>query len=589
MSVLRPARAGRWLSLKTLALTIISLTMARHATAQDVVERASRPSGPADLVVLHAEVWTGESSQREASAFAVREGRFIAVGSEADVRPLIGDATQVLDAKGRRILPGLIDTHVHLESAASGFAQLNLRPATSQTHLLQLVREWALAHPDDEWVIGRGWSAESWPDPTVPTPEEIDAAAGGRPAMLIRMDGHSLIAGAETIKRAGVTATGPPDPSGGKIGRRADGAPNGAFYDQAMGLVASKAPDISAPRMRLLLKEALAYAASQGLTQVGAIDTRAFTESQLVPLDREGEISLRIGVTLTGGGDTIEAWKPILEWASAHRNPSAHVSVLGFKGYMDGSLGSRTAWMLEPYFDDPSNPDNVGFPLAMAENGTLPALIKLAHDMNLQPAVHAIGDRANRQLLNWYQFMGPERWQRRPRVEHAQHLSPADIPLFVRMSVIPSMQPLHKADDGRYAEERIGPERIKSSYAFRDLYDSGATLVFGSDWPVVDCNPFLGIAAAVTAKTIAGETFVPEQSLTVEEALMCYTRNASWALFSETRTGMIQPNALADFIVIDRDILTINPDQIAATSVLQTFVEGRLVYDRAAQPQEAPK
>ena len=543
---------------------------------------------PADLVVVNGKIWTGESSQPQVEAFAVRDGRFVAVGAEADVKLLIGDKTEVLDAHGKRVLPGLIDTHVHLENASASLGRLDVRPAKSRQDLLRLVRQYAVGLPKDEWVLGRGWSAESWPDPTPPTPDELDAAAGGRPVILTRMDGHSLIASSKVLDRARITVAGPADPAGGKIGRDADGVPTGAFFDQAMGLVTRNAPGVSKERLRDLFKEAIHFANSQGLTQVGAIDTQSFIESQAAPLDKSGDLTLRVGVSITGGGDTVAGWKPIFAWIASHRQLTDHIQILGFKGYMDGSLGSHTAWMLKPYLDDADDPDNVGFPLAMASNGTLKQLIKMADDLKIQPAVHAIGDRANKTVLDWFQFMGRNRELVRPRVEHAQHLAPEDIMRFVRMGVIPSMQPYHKADDGRYAEERLGPERIKTSYAFRSLYDSGAALAFGSDWPVVTCNPFVGIEAAVTAKTITGETFVPDQSITVDEALTCYTVNASWALHTRRDTGMIQPGQLADYIIIDRDILAINPEQIGETVVEQTYLGGKLVYERSAKTHSKP-
>lgn len=547
---------------------------------------AGATAQPADLIVHNARIWTGESSQAQAQAFAVRDGRFIRVGADDDVQGLIGPETTVVDGEGRRILPGITDTHVHLQNGAVSLGRLDLRPAASREDMLRLIREHAMTLPPDEWVLGRGWSAESWPDPTPPTPEEIDDAAGGRPAILVRMDGHSLIAGAEAIRRAGVTEDGPPDPPGGKIGRAPDGALTGAFYEQAMGLVTAQAPRMSDERLRGLFKEAIRHLNRNGITQVGAIDTKEFIESHVRPLDEAGELTLRVGVSISGGGDDLESWKPLLEWADKTRTISDRLRILGFKGYMDGSLGSRTAWMLDPFLDDPHDHDNTGFPLAMAENGTLPELIKLAGSMNLQPAVHAIGDRANKTLLDWYQFMGPNRWMIRPRVEHAQHLAPEDIPRFVRMTVIPSMQPYHKADDGRYAEERLGTERIRTSYAFRALYDSGAALAFGSDWPVVSCNPFLGVHAAVTAKTTTGGTFVPEQSLSVEEALTCYTVHGAWALHTPGDTGTIQPDRFADFIVLDRDILNIPAGDIADVAVRETWVGGRKVFDVAQEDAE---
>lgn len=542
---------------------------------------AAAGAQPADLVVTNARIWTGDPAAPAATALAVRDGRFVYVGNDQGLSGLIGPGTARFDAGGRRILPGLTDTHVHIEGAAMSLGRLDLRGAKSREDLLRRVREYAMALPEGEWVLGRGWSAESWPDPTPPTPAEIDHATGGRPAILTRMDGHSLIASASAIALAGVTAQGPPDPPGGKIGRDATGAPTGAFYEQAMGIVTRHAPSPSLDRVRELTRRAVRALHEVGVTQVGAIDSREFVTTHLMALDRRGELPLRVGVSLAGGGDTVPGWRPILAWAAANPNPTPNVRILGFKGYMDGSLGSRTAWMLEPFSDDPGNS---GFPLAMAGSGDLAELISLAAKMGLQPAVHAIGDRANRVVLDWFEAIpDADRRAVRPRVEHAQHVDPSDLPRFAELGVVPSMQPYHKADDGRYAEERIGPVRARSSYAFRALYDSGAELAFGSDWPVVSCDPFLGVAAAVTARTIAGETFVPEQSLSVEEALACYTTHAAFALHHEGDTGVVRPGALADFIVLDRDVLRIDPSQIERVRVDRTYVGGRLVFAREGE------
>lgn len=545
---------------------------------------------PADMAVLNAKIWTGDPRRvraREAAsaeALAIRDGRLIAVGSNAEIQTMIGEETRTIDAEGRRVLPGLIDTHVHLANAADDFQHLYLREARTREHLLEMIRAHAETLDEDDWLIGVRWTAESWPDQQPPNADEIDEAAGGRRAVLMRMDGHMLIASRSALEYAEITKDGPPDPPGGRIGRADDGTPNGAIYEQAMRLVRSRIPSDGSDDMRERFRRALHEANRVGLTQVGAIEVRSTFEHVLVPMDQDGELTLRIAGTVRPTSDRRQHWIELLEWADDNRRPSERVRLVGFKGVMDGTLGSRTAWMMEPYLDDPNDPENAGFPLALAGSGALHEYIILGASKNLQPAVHAIGERANHVLLDWFEDI--PQWLREqipPRIEHAQHLLPEDVHRFAELNVIASMQPLHKADDGRYAEQRIGMERLRNSYAFRSLINSGATLAFGSDWPVVSVNPFLGIHAAVTAKTLDGKVFLPEQSITVEQALGAYTRGAAICLMSEETTGMIRTGYAADFIIIDRDVLAIDPDEIAETQVLLTVMGGKVVYERRSQ------
>jgi len=538
---------------------------------------------PPDLFVRNAKIWTADPQRPEASWMAVRAGVIVAIGGETDMMPVLDDETAVIDAEGRRLLPGLIDTHVHLAGAASDMRHLDLRPATSRAHLLNMLREYAERFDADAWVVGTRWTAESWPDQHPPTADEIDEAVGGRKAVLIRMDGHSLLASRSALEYAGITKDGPADPPGGAIGRFEDGTPTGQIYEQAQGLVQRHVTLPEVDHKKLLLR-AVQEANRLGLTQVGAIESRSTIEN-LASLDRAGDLTLRVNATVSGGGDTVSRWQPVLEWATENRHLSDRVRTIGFKGYMDGTLGSRTAWMMEPYEDNhmaaDKSADNVGFPLAMAATGELAELIRLGASMDLQPAVHAIGDRSNHELLNWYESLpDAKRRELRPRIEHAQHLLPEDVARFVELGVVASMQPYHKADDGRYAEQRLGPKRIKSSYAFRSLLDTGAMLAFGSDWPVVSANPFLGIHAAVSAQTLDGKTFVPEQSITVEEALIAYTSTAAKALHSEDTTGMLRPGYAADFTILDRDVLQIPVSEIPEIEVLRTVVGGGTVYER---------
>ncbi|QDU68393.1 amidohydrolase [Engelhardtia mirabilis] len=538
---------------------------------------ASAGDGAADLVVRDGRVWTADPEQPDAEWVAIMDGRVHSLGMGEPPAHLIDEDTVVLEARGRSVLPGLIDAHVHLAGAAEGFALLDVRGAASREALLELVARRAAATDAGDWIVGRGWSAESWPDPRAPRADELQAAAGERPVVLVRMDGHSLIASSRALELAGIDAEGPADPAGGKIGRLADGQPDGALYESAMGLVDAPSAADTVEGRRALMRQALAQANAWGLTQVGAIDSRATIEQELVPLDSAGELTLRVRATVRDAGPTLSAWSRALAWLDRPRTLSPNVELLGFKGFMDGSLGSHTAWMLADFDDAPGN---VGFPLALAETGELKTLIDLAADRGLQPAVHAIGDRANRTILDWYEAIPVERRaDLRPRVEHAQHLAPEDVGRFAELGVVASMQPYHKADDGRYAQTRIGPVRCATSYAFRDLVDSGATLAFGSDWPVVSADPLLGLAAAVEAGTLDGKTFVPEQSLTLDEALTAYTRGAAFALHSEGWSGALIPGYVGDLVLVDRDLFA-SEESLAEARVVATVVGGRVVFAR---------
>jgi len=535
-------------------------------------------SQPADLVLINAKIWTGDPANPAARSLAVADGRITAL-SARNLDDLAGPTTTVIDAQNRRVLPGLIDAHVHLAGAARDAAALDLRPATSKADLLERLADYAEDFPDDAWILGARWTADSWPDPTPPTADEIQAAVGARPAALERMDGHQTLASTRALEIAGITA-GTPDPPGGKIERDAQGNPTGALLEQAAGLLAPHIPELSDDRFRRLLAEAAQHAASRGVTRVGSIDPLAVVRGPLRALAAQGKLPIRVASTISEPTDDLEEWSPALRWAAANPNPAPGLTVIGFKGYMDGTLGSRTAWMTEPFHDNPASPDNAGFPLAMAESGDLKTLIERGAARGLQPIVHAIGDRANKTALDWFAGLGDLTRERvRPAIEHAQHLRPEDVPRFAELNVVASLQPLHKADDGRYAEERLGPERLQSSYAFRDLLDSGAVVAFGSDWPVVSINPFEGLWAAVAAKTTEGDAFIPEQAITLEEALVCYTRNAAYKLHADGEAGMLAPGKSADFIMLDRDILSASDDELRETKVLLTVVGGKIVHD----------
>jgi len=560
-------------------ITLLCALIAAPALAQDDVPFESRF---ADLVIYNARIWTGDPAMPEADAVAVSGDRIVEVFDKpARFQTRVDGATTLINARGARVIPGLIDAHVHLAGAARDAAALDLRPATSKADLLNRLRRHAQGQPEGAWILGARWTSDSWPDPTPPTAAEIDAAVGGRPAALERMDGHQLLASTRALELADIAAD-TPDPPGGQIGRTPEGRLTGALYEEAMALVESLVPPLEDDRFRELLTKVAQHAAESGVTRVGSIDSLAVIRDHLVPLAERGDLPIRVASTVSESTNDLAEWRDALEWAAASPAPAPGLTVVGFKGYVDGTLGSRTAWMHDAFHDNPPSkgPDNAGFPLAMAEDGRLRQLVETGAAMGLQPIVHAIGDRANHVALNWFADLPEETRRRvRPAVEHAQHLAPEDLPRFAELGVIASLQPLHKADDGRYAESRLGPERLDTSYAFRDLLDSGAVVAFGSDWPVVSVNPFLGIWAAVAARTTEGRPFVPEQSITVEEALEAYTTGAATKLFAEDRAGVIRFGMQADLVMLDRDLLTIPIEEIKGVKPVVTIVGGDIIYD----------
>jgi predicted amidohydrolase YtcJ len=562
------------------------------------------PNRVGDLVVVNANVWTGDVPQQAATAFAVRDGKFVYVGSdEQQARRSVSANARVLDAHGARILPGLIDAHLHLLSGGLQISRLNLRDVPDRAAFIAAVAERAKKTPKGQWILGGRWSTESWPDPAQPTKEWIDAATPDHPVLLSRMDGHALANRRPEI--AGIDRNGPPDPPGGQIDRDpTTHEPTGILKDAEIEIVEKLIPSPSEREMREALVAAMKEANSHGLT---CVDTMSEWRD-LAPVDRAREndqLTLRVRWYVSE-----HDWPAYLDRVKAYKNDDM-LRICGFKEYADGSLGSRTAYMAAPYFDNPPekkewlglarevlpppcNTASAHGTSAAAQNSrfdrvfnsSLYKVCVTAHRAEFSGAVHAIGDQANHEVLDVYEEVKRHsshcgntiflngRGPARLRIEHAQHLLPSDIPRFAKLGVVASMQPLHKADDARYAEKAIGPERCKTSYAFRSLLDAGAHVAFGSDWPVVSLNPFLGIHAAVTGKSLDGKVFVPEQNITVEEALRCYTSGAAYASGDEDRLGKIKEGYLADFVVLNEDVLSIPLDSIKNLRVKQTYVGG---------------
>jgi predicted amidohydrolase YtcJ len=527
---------------------------------------------PADLVILNGMVWTGVEGAPDAAAVAVRDGHIVAVGTNAEIRRHVGDETRVVDAARGMLVPGFIDSHVHFVTGGFRLASVQLRDAATPEVFIARIRDFAATLPGGSWILGGDWDHTLWGG-ELPTRAWIDSITPGHPVWVNRLDGHMALANSAALAAAGVDR-GTAEVEGGEIVRDDRGEPTGILKDNAMALVAAVVPEPDHAVSDRALAAAMAYVAEQGVTSVHNMgywdDLATFRRAH-----ERGQLRTRIYAAVP-----LPDWRRLQAEVVEHGPGDDWLRIGGLKGFVDGSLGSHTAAFHEPFTDAP---DSRG--LLVNEPGDLHAWIAGADAAGLQVMVHAIGDRANALLLDIYERVAEENGprDRRFRIEHAQHIAPADIPRFAALEVIPSMQPYHAIDDGRWAERVIGPERIRTTYAFRDLIDAGARPAFGSDWFVAPPTPLEGIYAAVTRRTLDDQYpdgWVPEQRITVEEALHAYTRDAAFAAFEEDRKGTLEPGKLADLVILDRDLRGIHPHTIREARVVMTVVGGEVVHER---------
>ncbi len=526
----------------------------------------------ADLVIVNAKVRTMDAAKSNAEAVAVMGNKIVAVGTNAEVRALVGANTKTIDAKGRLVIPGFNDSHVHFLEGGFQLSAVDLRDAKSPEEFVRRIKEFAVKQPKGRWILGGKWDHENWTPNNLPTKELIDAATPDHPVFIDRLDGHMALANSLALKLANVTKD-TKEVEGGLIVREANGNPTGVLKDAAMVYINRVIPGFSFEQKLEAAQAATDYAASLGVTSVqdmsagndvgvyqelmrqGKLKTRIYAVSPLPDWQRLG----RAGVRTAFGGEMLR--------------------IGGLKGYSDGSLGSTTAWFFEPYLDDPKS---TGLPSdeipKMYEN------VLNADKAGLQVMVHAIGDKANDTMLSTFERVTKENGakDRRFRIEHAQHIRMDDIKRFGQLKVIASMQPFHAIDDGRWAWKRIDEKRLKGTYAFRSLLNSGATLAFGTDWAVAPLNPLLGIYAAVTRRTLDDKNpngWIPEQKISVEETLRAYTSGSAYAEFQENVKGTITIGKLADLVILSDDIFTINPNKIGETKVLTTVMDGKIVFE----------
>jgi predicted amidohydrolase YtcJ len=526
----------------------------------------------ADLVVGGGVVWTGVAGQPDAQALAVRDGRILAVGSVAEIERHLGPQTQVIDAGGGMVVPGFIDSHVHFVTGGFRLASVQLRDAATPAEFIARIRDFAGTVPAGTWVLGGDWDHTLWGG-ELPTRAWVDSITPSHPVWVNRLDGHMALANSAALARAGVNR-GTPEVAGGEIVRTASGEPEGVLKDNAMGLVGRVVPEASPEMSDRALDAAMRYVAEQGVTSVHHMGS--WSEVALFRRAHSaGRLKTRIYAAVP-----LDSWERLRDTVQASGRGDEWLRIGGLKGFVDGSLGSHTAAFHEPFADDPSSDG-----LLVNTPDALYRWISGADAAGLQLLVHAIGDRANAMLLDIFDRVARENGprDRRLRIEHAQHIAPADIPRFARFGVIASMQPYHAIDDGRWAERVIGPERIRTTYAFRDLLDAGARLAFGSDWFVAPPTPLEGIYAAVTRRTLDDRNpggWVPEQKITVEEALHAYTAQAAHASFEEDLKGTLEPGKVADLVILDSDLRRIPPEQIRDARVMVTVVGGEVVYRR---------
>jgi predicted amidohydrolase YtcJ len=541
----------------------------------------AQPAPAADLVLLNGKIWTVDKSHPEVEAVAVWRDRILGVGTSREIRRLAGPRSRIIDLKGKRVVPGFYDSHVHLLGSGLRLAQVALKDAADEAEFGRRLRAFDRKLPRDRWLLGGEWDHDRTFKGVLPTAALIDKYVPDRPVFLRRYDGHMAVVNSRVLKLAGISAK-TPDPPGGVIYRKAGGRePTGLLRDNAMSLVQRLVPPVTQGEIIEAVRAALDEARRVGVTSVQDMDgSGARTRRQLFrlyqQLAKSGKLTLRIDLRWP-----LAAWNDLARLGIEAGQGDDWVKIGGLKGFVDGSLGSSTAKMFRPYLNEPGSTGVYVTPLAR-----LREYILEADRAGLNVAVHAIGDRANAELLDIYAEVvkanGPR--DRRFRIEHAQHLRPEDYKRFRALGVIASMQPYHAIDDGRWAEGRIGRKRCASSYANRSLLDAGAKVAFGSDWSVAPLNPLLGIDAAVNRRTLDGKHpkgWFAEQKISVAKAIEAYTLTSAYAAFQEKDRGSLEKGKLADLVVLSRDILAKEEqDRIAQTEVLLTVVGGKMVYEK---------
>lgn len=536
----------------------------------------------ADVILTNAKIWAGINEANNQSALAVRSGRILAMGDDKTILQHRGPTTQVIDAKGQRVVPGFHDSHVHFLGAGIFLSQVDLKLCADEDAFGKLLREFDQKLPPGRWLLGGNWDHDRTFGGKLPDAALIDKyVSPTRPVYLRRYDGHMALANKQVMKLAGINA-GTKSPAGGEIVRQpGSDEPTGILRDNAMSLIDGLIPVPDEETIIQGIRRSLNEAKSFGVTAIDDMDgskrdVRLKLWNHYKQLEERGELTVRVRLFWP-----ISDQKNLAALLAKEGLRSGLAQLGGVKGFMDGSLGSSTAKMFDPYRHETGTTGVWVTPPSVMQE-----LALQADKLGLQVVVHAIGDEANARLLDIFSDVQKKNGDRdrRFRIEHAQHLRREDYGRFKAASVIASMQPYHVVDDGRWAEGRLGTERCSTSYAYRSLLDQGATLSFGSDWAVAPLNPLVGIDAAINRRPLDGKHpggWFPAQKITVAEALHAYTAGAAYAMFAEKERGTLKPGMQADLVILDHDILdSAMQDHLADTKVILTMVHGKIVYKR---------
>lgn len=523
----------------------------------------------AETIIHNAKIWTGNPDEKFAEAMAVKGDTIMAIGSNEDILELKSENTNVIDLEEKFVTPGFIDSHLHFITGGFNLTSVQLRDAASKEEFLSRIKEYAANTEPGTWILGGDWDHKNWGG-ELPAKEWIDSITPNNPVFISRLDGHMALANSLALDFFEINKN-TESIDGGLISKDEKGELTGILKDNAMYHYLDKIPAASEKSTDQALKNAMNYVASNGVTSVhhmiGYMDA-------LQRARKKNELITRFYVAYP-----LNEWNKLKQKIEKEGYGDNWIKIGGLKGFIDGSLGSHTAAFMESYTDKPSDR---GFFVESRED--MYKWIKDADNADLQIMIHAIGDSAIHFLLNTYEKVGIENGERdrRFRIEHAQHLAKDDIPRFGKLEVIASMQPYHAIDDGRWAEKVVGKERAKTTYAFKSLMESDATVAFGSDWFVAPPVPLYGIYAATTRRTLDNKNpngWIPEQKISVEQALIAYTRNAAYASFDDNIKGSLEEGKLADFVILNENILEIDPVKIKDVKVLQTYVGGVKVYD----------
>jgi predicted amidohydrolase YtcJ len=528
----------------------------------------------ADLVLINGIIRTMDLKKPTAEAVAVREGKIIYVGSTQEINSLIDKNTNLIDCNGKLVLPGFIDNHTHFVYGGFQLTGINLREAKTRKEFSQLISDFVKTN-NGKWITGGDWDHEAWENKSLPTKQMIDDSTKDTPIFVTRFDGHMGLANSKALELAGITSE-TTNPKGGTIVKdHITAEPTGMLKDEAMNLIFRIITPPTREDKKSAVITALKHASEMGITSIQDVssfdDIKFYTE-----LENEGLLTSRFYCRIP-----IEEYSTLVDKKIRIDDTSTGFIKLGaLKAFADGSIGSSTALFFDGYDEDTSN---FGLAMEILQNGKLEEYSIDADKNHLQLSVHAIGDKANSEVLDIFEKVTKTNssWDRRFRIEHAQHINPKDYPRFKKLNVIASCQPFHCIDDGQWVQKRIGYERCKNTYPFRNFIDNGIILTFGSDWTVAPLNILEGVYAAVTRRTLDGknpEGWFPEQKISVEEAVKCYTINNAYGSFEEKVKGSISEGKFADFVILSDDIFEIDPVKIKDVKIEKTIMNGKIIY-----------